>query len=97
LALPVQGEDGKQSLEANASVFWEGVSLLRGRAVVIMGSQALRSLALPERLRAMHPFQQAHHQGRLLIVLPAPELIIQEARRMQALRGFLRQALAPFA
>jgi hypothetical protein len=94
LALPT--EDGEQP-EANAPVFWEGVRLLRGRAVVIMGSQALAALALPDRMRELSPFQQVRHQGRLLIVLPSPDLLIRESRRMQALREFLRQALAPFA
>jgi hypothetical protein len=93
LALP--REDGEE-LEANAPVFWDGVRLLRGRAVVIMGPQALAALALPDRLLEV-PFQQVRHQGRLLIVLPPPDLLIREARRMQALREFLRKALGPFA
>jgi hypothetical protein len=97
LALPGQGGDGEQKLEANASVFWAGVRLLHSRVVMIMGPQALPSLALPDRLLAMLPFQQARHQGRLLIVLPSPDEFIQEARRIQSLREFLRQALAPFA
>jgi hypothetical protein len=96
-ALPVRDGSGEHELEANAPVFWEGVKLLRGRAVMIMGTQALHALDLPDRMRAMHPFQQLRHQGRLLIVLPPPEELIQEARRMQTLREFLRQALAPFA
>jgi hypothetical protein len=93
-ALPVR--DGKEHV-ANAPVFWEGVRLLRGRAVIIMGTQALHALALPDCMLAMHPFQQIRHQGRQLIVLPPPNTLIQEVRRMQALREFLRQALAPFA
>jgi hypothetical protein len=97
-ALPGQGGgDGEQQLEANVPIFWEGVRLLQGRAVVIMGSQALRSLALPDSMRALRPFQQVRHQGRLLIVLHSPDMLIQENRRIQALREFLRQALAPFA
>jgi hypothetical protein len=96
-ALPAQDGNGERALEANAPVFWEGVKLLRSRAVMIMGEQTLRALALPERMLAMRPFQQARYQGRLLIVLPSPGALIQGARRMQALREFLRQALAPFA
>jgi len=93
VALP--GEGG---LEANAPVFWEGVRLLRSRAVVVMGSQdLLRALALPDRLVAMRPFQQLRYKGRLLIVLPPPATLIQEARRIQGLREFLRRALAPFS
>ena len=96
LALPDQDGGVEQELQANAPVFWEGVGLLHGRAVVIMGSQALRSLALPDRLLALRPFRQVRHQGRLLIVLPSPDMLIRESRRIQALREFLRQALAPF-
>ena len=96
LALPGQGVDEEQALQANAPVFWEGVRLLHGRAVVIMGSQALRSLALPDRLLELRPFQQVRHQGSLLIVLPSPDMLIRESQRIQALREFLRQALAPF-
>jgi len=96
VALP--GEEGQAAgkLEANVPIFWEGVRLLHSRAVMLMGSQALRALALSDRMRAMRPFQQRHYQGRLLIVLPSPDALIQEARRIQALREFLRQALAPF-
>ena len=92
VALP--GRDGEP--EVNAPVFWEGVRLLRGRVVVIMGTQALGALDLPDRLPELHPFQQARHQGRLLVVLPPPDTLIRETKRMQALREFLRQALAPF-
>jgi hypothetical protein len=94
-ALPVHEGGGERRLQANAPLFWEGVRLLRGRAVVIMGEQALRALALPDRMQDL-PIQQLRHKGRLLIVLPSPGALIQEPRRMQALREFLRQALAPF-
>ena len=97
MALPAQNGDDEQELEANIPLFWEGIKLLHSRAVMIMGSQALRALALPERMRSMRPFQQARCRGVLLIVLPAPDMLIREAQRTQALREFLRQALAPFA
>jgi len=92
VALPCR--DGE--LKANAPVFWEGVRLLHSRAVMIMGPQVLRSLALPDNMLALRPFQQRRHQGSLLIVLPAPDMLIREKRRMQALREFVRQALASF-
>jgi len=98
VALPGEGglEEGK--LEVNAPIFWEGLRLLRCRAVMIMGSQdLLRALALPDHLVATGRYQQPCYQGRLLIVLPPPGVLIQEAWRLQALRDFLRQALAPFA
>ena len=97
LALPSRSGDGEQELVANTPVFWEGVKLLRSRAVLIMGSQALRSLALPDHMLALRPFQQVRHQGKLLIVLHSPDMLIRESQRMHALREFLRQALAPFA
>jgi hypothetical protein len=93
LALP--GGDGEE-LEANPPVFWDGVRLLRGRAVVVMGPQALHSLALPDHMLVLGSYEQVRHQGRLLVVLPPPDLLIRETRRMQALREFLRRALAPF-
>ncbi|MCL1985783.1 MAG: hypothetical protein FWG59_04980 [Betaproteobacteria bacterium] len=99
LALPRQkgGGEREQELEANAPIFWEGVRLLHGRAVMIMGAQAmLGSLALPDRMLEMHPFQQVRHRGRLLIVLPPPDTFIQENQRIQSLREFLRQTLTPF-
>jgi hypothetical protein len=88
------GQDGEA--EANAPVFWEGVRLLHGRVVLIMGEQTLRALDLPGSLADLRPFQQARHQGRQLIVLPPPGTLIREVRRIQALQEFLRQALAPF-
>jgi len=93
VALPGRGKDGE--LEANATVFWEGVRLLRSRAVMIMGTELLRFLALPDSLLALRPFQQDRHQGSALIVLPAPGDMLNLAKqRMQALREFLRQTLA---
>jgi len=92
VALP--GRDGE--LEANAPVFWEGVRLLHSRAIMIMGPHVLPSLALPDNLLALRPFQQRRHQGSSLIVLPAPDMLIRAKRRMQALREFVRQSLASF-
>jgi hypothetical protein len=94
LALP--GPDGEQELSANTPVFWEGVRLLQSRAVVVMGSKALYALALPAGMRELRPFRQVRHQGRQLIVLHSPDMLIQEPQRLQALGEFLRQALAPF-
>ena len=96
VALPGGGglEEGK--LEANAPVFLAGLRLLQARVVIVMGPQVLEALPLPESLGGMLPFQQRHYQGRLFILLPSPDALIQEVRRMQALREFLRQALAPF-
>ena len=95
LALP--GGEGGQQLEANPPVFWEGVRRLHGRAVVIMGSQALRSLAMPDRLCTLRPYQQGCYQGRQLIVLPSPVRLIREAEPKPALQRFLRNMLAQFA
>ena len=97
LALPASDEEGEQELTANAPVFWEGVRLLHSRAVVVMGSQARDSLALPDSMRELRPFRQVRYQGRQLILLHSPDILIQEPQRIQALQEFLRQALAPFA
>ena len=92
LALPGQGGDGEQALAANVPVFWEGLRLLRARAVIIMGEQALRSLALGPLL----PMQQVAYQGRLLVILPSPDTLIREKQRMPRLRRFLRETLSPY-
>lgn len=81
------------ALEAQAQVFWSGVDMLKARAVVVMGSPAVRALELPPRLR---PFQQTRHNGRLVVVLRDVDFLVEESQHYDAVREFLRQALAPF-
>lgn len=83
----------ESSLQANAAVFWSGVHALKARALVVMGSPAIKALNLPPRLR---PFQQTRHNGRLVIVLRDVDFLAQETHRYDAVKEFLKQALAPF-
>lgn len=80
-------------LYAAPEVFWSGVQLLKARAVVVMGSPAIKALDLPARLR---PFQQTRHRGTLVVVLRDVDFLAQETTRYDAVKAFLRQALAPF-
>lgn len=74
-------------------IFWSGVQHLKARALVVMGSPALKALELPPRLR---PFQQTRHNGTLIVVLRDVDFLAQETNRYDAVKAFLRQALAPF-
>ena len=89
-ALPTSSRE----LEANAEVFWSGVALLKARALVVMGQPAVKALELPPRLR---PFHQTRHNGRLVVVLRDMDFLVEEAHHYDAVREFLRQALAQFA
>lgn len=80
-------------LQAHPEVFWSGVHALKARALVVMGSPALKALELPPRLR---PFQQTRHKGRLVVILRDVDFLAQETHRYDAVKEFLKQALAPF-
>lgn len=85
---------GAEGLKADCQVFWSGVDMLKARALVVMGSPAVKALGLPARLR---PFQQTRHNGRMVVVLRDVDFLVEETHRYDAVREFLRQALAPFA
>jgi hypothetical protein len=93
---PPDGRDGEEP-EACAAFFWEGARLLKSRAVIIMGSRALRALEPPPSLRALRPFGQGLHLGRRVIALPSPEIFVREPQRLPSLIEFLRPALTSFA
>lgn len=86
-------DSGETLLYPAPEVFWSGAQLLKARAVVVMGSPALKALELPPRLR---PFQQTRHCGMLIVVLRDVDFLAQEVHRYDAVKAFLRQALAPF-
>lgn len=92
-AAPALAESAETLLYPAPEVFWSGVQLLKARAVVVMGSPALKALELPPRLR---PFQQTRHNGMLIVVLRDVDFLAQEVHRYDAVKAFLRQALAPF-
>lgn len=91
---PVALPGAEDALEADSGLFWAGAAMLRARAVVVMGRPAARALDLPARLR---PFQQTRHNGRLVIVLRDIDFLVEEPHHYDAVREFLRQALACFA
>lgn len=96
-ALPPASATGPveaSTLEAHPQVFWAGVDMLKVRALVVLGSPAVKALELPPRLR---PFQQTRHNGRLVVVLRDVDFLVAESHHYDATREFLRQALAPFS
>lgn len=93
-ALPDPNSTEDDGLSTHTEAFWHGVEALGSRALVVLGSRALQALCLPRRLR---PFQQARIDGRMIIVLPDPDILIQEPHRYTAVREYLRQALLPYA
>lgn len=79
---------------ANPHVFWSGVSRLGARGVVVMGSAAVKALALPGNLR---PLQQTRHCGHLVWVLWDVDYLLHEDQRYAAMLAFLRRALRQVA
>lgn len=77
-------------LAGNPDVFWSGVSRLGARGVVVMGSAAVKALALPGNLR---PLQQTRHRGHLVWVLWDVDYLLHEDQRYAAMLAFLRRAL----
>lgn len=75
---------------ANPDAFWSGVSRLGARGVVVMGSAAVKALALPGTLR---PLQQTRHRGHLVWVLWDVDYLLHEEQRYAAMLAFLRRAL----
>ena len=90
--LPVQdaGEADANGFAPHADAFWSGVHKLGARGVVVMGSAAVKALALPGGLR---PLQQTRHHGHLVWVLWDVEYLLHEEQRYTAMLAFLRQAL----
>lgn len=90
--LPVQdtGEADANGFAPHPDAFWSGVHKLGARGVVVMGSAAVKALALPGGLR---PLQQTRHHGHLVWVLWDVEYLLHEEQRYTAMLAFLRQAL----
>ena len=86
-------EHGPVELHAHAAAFWAGVDMLKARALVVMGSPAVKALELPPRLR---PFHQTRHKGKLVVVLRDVDTLVEEPHHYDAVREFLRRALEPF-
>jgi hypothetical protein len=96
-ALPPEGTGEP---EADASLFWAGVRLLKSRAVIIMGSGALRAVLPPAEARKLRPHMQKRLWGHTLVVLHSPDTLIKtlaDETQAKALHAFLRTALEPFS
>lgn len=93
VALPDPAPDADGALKADAPLFHAGLQRLAPRCVLLMGSRALKTAAPGLALR---PFQQVHHRGRLFIVLPDMDMLLQDPARAEALIAYLRPTLGPF-
>lgn len=74
--------------------FWSGVAHLGCRAVIVMGSAAVRAVGLPGTVR---PFGQLRWRGQLVLVLREVESLAQDTSRYGPTLAFLRQGLGPVA
>lgn len=77
---------------AHPEAFWSGAAHLGCRAVIVMGSAAVRALGLPAELR---PLGQMRWRGQLVLVLREVDALAAEPARFGPTLAFLRQALGP--
>lgn len=74
--------------------FWSGAVHLGCRAVIVMGSAAVRALGLPGTVR---PLGQLRWRGQLVLVLRDVDALAQDVARYGPTLAFLRQGLGPVA
>lgn len=77
---------------AHPEAFWSGAAHLGCRAVIVMGSAAVRALGLPGNAR---PLSQLRWRGQHVLVLWEVDSLAQDAARFGPTLAFLRQALGP--
>lgn len=77
---------------AHPEAFWSGAAHLGSRAVIVMGSAAVRALGLPGNAR---PLSQLRWRGQHVLVLWEVDSLAQDAARFGPTLAFLRQALGP--
>lgn len=77
---------------AHPEAFWSGAAHLGCRAVIVMGSAAVRALGLPGNAR---PLSQLRWRGQHVLVLWEVDSLAQDAARFAPTLAFLRQALGP--
>lgn len=78
----------------HADAFWSGAVHLGCRAVIVMGSAAVRALGLPGTVR---PLGQLRWRGQLVLVLRDVDALAQDMTRYGPTLAFLRQGLGPVA
>lgn len=79
---------------AHPDAFWSGAVHLGCRAVIVMGSAAVRALGLPG---AARPLGQLRWRGQLVLVLRDVDALAQDMSRYGPTLAFLRQGLGPVA
>lgn len=82
------------SFAPHADAFWSGAVHLGCRAVIVMGSAAVRALGLPATVR---PLGQLRWRGQLVLVLRDVDALAQDMTRYGPTLAFLRQGLGPVA
>ena len=85
---------GQQDFTAHPEAFWSGAAHLGCRAVIVMGSAAVRALGLPGNAR---PLSQLRWRGQHVLVLWEVDSLAEDAARFGPTLAFLRQALGPVA
>lgn len=86
------GSSAEGAFAAHADAFWSGAAHLGCRAVIVMGSAAVRALGLPARAR---PLAQLRWLGQLVLVLWDVDALAGDEARYAPTLAFLRQGLAP--
>ncbi|MDE7240712.1 hypothetical protein [Desulfovibrio sp.] len=87
---PGPGEE--PDFTAHPEAFWSGAAHLGCRAVIVMGSAAVRALGLPGNAR---PLSQLRWRGQHVLVLWEVDSLAENAARFGPTLAFLRQALRP--
>lgn len=92
--VPASGlESGSEAaFAAHPEAFWSGAAHLGCRAVIVMGSPAVRALGLPAEAR---PLAQLRWRGQLVLVLRDVDALAGDEARYAPTLAFLRQGLAP--
>lgn len=85
-------EEDVPDFAAHPEAFWSGAAHLGCRAVIVMGSAAVRALGLPGNAR---PLSQLRWRGQHVLVLWEVDSLAQDAARFGPTLAFLRQALGP--
>lgn len=85
---------GGPEFAPHAEAFWSGAVHLGCRAVIVMGSAAVRALGLPGTAR---PLGQLRWRGQLVLVLRDVDALAGDMARYGPTLAFLRQGLGPVA
>lgn len=87
-------DTAEPAFAAHPDAFWSGAVHLGCRAVIVMGSAAVRALGLPGTVR---PLGQLRWRGQLVLALRDVDALAQDMSRYGPTLAFLRQGLGPVA